>query len=43
MSQQPKTTREHARLAEIRSTLDQTRAYYQKHNGAKDSPKNLLR
>ena len=30
------------RLADIRSRLESTRAYYRKHNGTKDSPKNLL-
>jgi hypothetical protein len=30
------------RLAELRSRLEPTRAYYRKHNGTKDSPKNLL-
>ena len=30
------------RLAELRSRLESTRAYYRKHNGTKDPPKNLL-
>ena len=30
------------RLADIRSRLEPTRAYLRKHNGTKDSPKNLL-
>jgi hypothetical protein len=30
------------RLADIRSRLEPTRAYFRKHNGTKDSPKNLL-
>ena len=30
------------RLADIRSRLEPTRDYFRKHNGTKDSPKNLL-